>query len=318
MFITGCSVAESHISRDLDEAELLLKQDPSAALESLNGYDLAQINDSGLMARWALLYSEALVANRYSAPNDTIVNIALDYYGRHNLEDEFLRATQLKSLLQGNSTSDALAEAKYIQKEKEFDLYRERVKHRYALLVGILILIILAGIIIWLRQRSRLQAARNELLISEAYDLKSQINESKNNVDRLELKLNGLLDNRFTLIDSLCQTYYESQGTQFCKKAIVEKVRQEIDSLRSESISGLEKAVNDCRDNLLVKVKEQYQDIKPEDYQLLIYLSCGFSVRTICLLLNESADVVYKRKSRLKHRLKEHVMPQFPSIMEIF
>lgn len=33
------------------------------------------------MARWALLYSEALAVNRLSAPTDTIVNIAIDYSG---------------------------------------------------------------------------------------------------------------------------------------------------------------------------------------------------------------------------------------------
>ena len=44
------------------------------------------------MARWALLYSEAMVVNQLSAPTDSIINIAVDYYGHHNLKDQFKKA----------------------------------------------------------------------------------------------------------------------------------------------------------------------------------------------------------------------------------
>jgi DNA-binding CsgD family transcriptional regulator len=80
----------------------------------------------------------------------------------------------------------------------------------------------------------------------------------------------------------------------------------------------MEQTVNDCRDNLLVRVREYYPEIKPEEYQLLVYLTSGLSARTISLLLGESVDVIYKRKSRLKSRLKETVAPACPDIMEIF
>lgn len=123
-------------------------------------------------------------------------------------------------------------------------------------------------------------------------------------MDRLEAKLHGLLENRFALIDSLCQTYYESQGTKSERKAIIDKVKSEIESVRTHSFSEMEKAVNDCRDNILAKAKDIYPDMKAEDYRLLVYIACGLSTRTICLLLGETAEVVYKRKSRLKSRIK--------------
>ena len=64
--------------------------------------------------------------------------------------------------------------------------------------------------------------------------------------------------------------------------------------------------------------KLKVPEIKPDDYQLLVYLCCGLSPRTISLLLEESVEVIYKRKSRLKARLKEHVEPQIPHILSIF
>lgn len=317
LVIAGCSYSSSQ-TKVLDEAQRLMQNDPSAALSRLNGLDVSEFKDSATMARWALLYSEAMVINRLSAPTDTIVNIAIDYYGQHNLADEFRKASRLKALIQSTDSSDALATALYLQKEKEFFLYKERARRDMYLLAGLMVLLIAAGVIIWMRQRMRLQSLQTEALMAEASGLKCQIDASRGDIGRLESKLRGLLENRFALIDSLCQTYYESQGTKTERKAIIEKVKTEIESVRADSLPEMEQAVNDCRDNLLVKVKDHYPDIKSDDYRLLVYLASGLSTRTISLLLDESVDVVYKRKSRLKHRLRENVCSFCPDILTVF
>lgn len=317
LVVTGCGFTSSQ-PVELDEAERLMQSDPSAALSKLNGVDVSEFQDSATMARWALLYSEALVVNRLSAPTDTIVNIAIDYYGRHNLEGEFQKASRLKALIRSSEGSDALAAALYLQKEKEFLLYKERVKRELYMYAGLVILLVAGGIIVWMRQRMKLQSLQNEALIAEASGLKNRVDESRGDVDRLEAKLHGLLENRFALIDSLCQTYYESQGTKTERKAIAEKVKSEIESVRSDSFPKMEQAVNDCRYNMLVKVMEVCPDIRAGEYQLLVYLASGLSTRTISLLLGESVDVIYKRKSRLKSRIKESVASVCPDVMTIF
>ncbi|MDE6497967.1 MAG: hypothetical protein K2L21_04840 [Muribaculaceae bacterium] len=303
LVLAGCGVSASRPAA-LDEARRLMTEDPGAALERLNSLDLAVMDDSAVMAEWALLYSEALVANRLTAPNDTIVGIAIDYYGRRGRTQELRKASELKALINGGSRRDELATALYLQKEKEFFLYKERSARELLMLAVLLIIVAAASAIVWMRQRLRLKQAQNEALMAEASGLES--------------KLRGMLDNRFGLIDSLCQTYYESQGTKTERKAVVEKVKSEIEAVRKDSLPRMEQAVNDCRDNLLSKVKECWPDIKPDDYRLLVYLAGSLSTRTISLLLGESVDVVYKRKSRLKARLKERVAPAFPAVMEVF
>ena len=273
-----------------------MQSNPSLALNKLNSVDVSEFRDSATMARWALLYSEAMVANRLSAPSDTIVNIAVDYYRQQNLTDQYQTASRLKELVLSSADADALATALYLQKEKEFFLYRERT----------------------MRQRLKLQSLRNEALMAEASGFKSQIEASRSDVSRLEMKLHGLLDKRFSLIDSLCQTYYESQGTKSERKAIVDKVKSQIESARTDSFPEMEQAVNDCRDNILEKIKVSYPGIRHEDYMLLVFVASGLSTRTICLLLGESADVIYKRKSRLKSRLKESAEALNPDVMAIF
>ncbi|MDE6574706.1 MAG: hypothetical protein K2L84_05205 [Muribaculaceae bacterium] len=316
LVVTGCySASQPHA---LDEAQRLMQSDPSAALSKLNGVDVSQLNDSATMARWALLYSEALVVNRLAAPTDTIVDIAIDYYGRNNFTDEFRKASRLKALMHSANDSNALATALYLQKEKEFFLYKERSTRRLHTVTGIFLLIVAVAVILWMHQRIKLHMLRNNALIAEASGLKTQIEARSGDIGRLESKLQGLLEKRFALIDSLCQTYYESQGTKTERKAIVDKVKSEIDAVRTVSFPEMEQVVNDCRNNLLVKVKEKYPDIKQSDYQLLVYLAGGLSTRTLSLLLDESVDVVYKRKSRLKARMKELVSTDFPDVMSIF
>lgn len=317
LVVAGCSYSGSQ-PRDLDEAQRLMQSDPSAALSRLNNVDVSEFKDSATMARWALLYSEAMAVNSLSAPTDTIINIAIDYYGRHNMTDEFHKASRLKALIQSLEDTDALSTALYLQKEKEFFLYKERTKRELYMFAGFVIILIAVGIIVWMRQSLKVQFLQNETLMAEASGLKRQIDASRDEIGLLEMKLHGLLEDRFTLIDSLCQTYYESQGTKIERKAIIDKVKSEIESVRTHFFPKMERVVNDCRDNILVKVKDNWPGIKAEDYQLLVYLASGLSTRTISLLIGESVDVVYKRKSRLKSRLKASVEPACPNIMYVF
>ncbi len=317
LIITGCSYSSSQ-HRVLDDAQSLMHNDPSAALSKLNEVDVSEFKDSATMARWALLYSEALAINKLSAPTDTIVNIAVDYYGDHNLAAEFNKASSLKTQILSSDKSDALTTALYLQKEKEFFLYKERAKRGLYVFGSLVVVIVAAGIIIWMRQRMKIQHLQNETLMAEASVFKSQIEATRGDVSRMQMKLQGLLDKRFSLIDSLCQTYYESQGTKSERKAIIDKVKNEIESVRTDSFPEMEQAVNDCRDNILVKIKEIYPDIKKEDYMLLVFLASSLSTRTISLLLDESVEVVYKRKSRLKSRLREVAGVKNPNIMAIF
>ena len=76
LIISGCSYPGSH-STALDEAESLMQCDPNAALSKLNALDVSEFQDSAILARWALLYSEAIAVNELMVPSDTIINIAI-------------------------------------------------------------------------------------------------------------------------------------------------------------------------------------------------------------------------------------------------
>ena len=182
LILAGCGYSSSQ-PRVLDEAQRLMSSDPSAALSKLNTIDVSQLQDSATMARWALLYSEAMVANRIVVPTDTIVDIAIDYYGNHNQRDEYQKALRLKTLNRSSHNTDELATALYLQKEKEFFLYKERVRREQLVFIGIAILLIAGGVFVWMLQRLKLQSLKNEALMAEASSFKNQIEASKGDVN---------------------------------------------------------------------------------------------------------------------------------------
>lgn len=305
VLVSGCAYTRSSAHAALDEAERLLLSDPGAAMDRLNCYDVTEFADSAHMARWALLYSEAMVANRLTAPTDTIINIAIDYYTGHNLAEESRRASRLRALLLAGGNRDELATALYLQKEKEYMLYQERADRQLYMSLAVIVVLLAAGVILWQRQRLRLRTAENEMLMSEASALRDVLSQKQSDCCGLESKLRAALESRFETIDSLCQTYYESQGTKAERNAIIGSVKSQIESLKSDEglFAEMERGVDACRDGLAADIRREWPAIKPDDYRLAIYMLSGLSNRTIALLLGESMDVVYKRKSRLKARL---------------
>lgn len=304
----GYSSGTGHIN-NLDKAERMLHSDPVAALEVLNGFELTRVGDSAVIARWALLYSEAMVANDYFAPTDTIVNIAIAYYGAHRQYDSYKHACRLKALL-SDAGHDSLASALYLQKEKEYMLYKERIKSER--LFGGILLVILLSIcaIIFLYYRVKAARLRNDALVAEAAALRNDFGA----------KLSSLQNSRFAVIDSLCSTYYESQGTVNERKAIAEKVKSHIAELqRNEGIfADMEQSVNKCYGNLLSLLRKQWPDISETDYRLAVYLACRLSSRTMAMLFNENIDVIYKRKSRLKAKICALNLPDRELFLSIF
>ncbi|MDE7387772.1 MAG: hypothetical protein K2M97_00810 [Muribaculaceae bacterium] len=320
LVVAGCTYSGAQDLHGLDEAEALMQSDPAAAMAQLNGYDVAEFRDSAAMARWALLYSEALVANRYTVPTDTIVNIAIDYYGRHNLDEEFRHASRLRAiLLAGEGDRDALATALYLQKEKEFMLYKERLRRAWTVLAAIALILVAAGVIAWQRRRLRIKELLNEALVAEAYTLREGLTRNQSACVELRARLQEALASRFHTIDELCQTYYESQGTATERKAIAAKVKSQIMEIKSDDglFAEMERCVNDCRNSMLSLLRSEFPAIRPEEYRLMVYLACNLSSRTIALLLGEGIDVAYKRKSRLKARISSLELPHAHLVIKV-
>ena len=154
-----------------------------------------------------------MVANRLTAPTDTIINIAVDYYGGHNLRDEFQKASRLKAIIKTYGNHDELATALYLQKRKslcytracrpgEIVLYNDNCHHARGRDNHID------------APEDQTAIGKNDALMAEASGLKTEIEARSCDVSRLQNTLHSLPRQQVFTNRRLCQTYYESQRHQ--------------------------------------------------------------------------------------------------------
>ena len=191
--------------------------------------------------------------------------------------------------------SSALARA-YQYKELE----RMRLSNLALLLVAILSTLVLY---FWARksqtQRLLLQEkAENERILSAAEDLQSRLSALQGRQKGQDIGLD--------MLDRLFEQYYVYEGTDNLQPKVLKEVRTLVEGLRGNSKlrQGLEKSLNDSRDNVMKRFKVALPTVKEEDYLLYMFTVAGFSSTTISTLLEKDKPYVYNRLYRLKERLK--------------
>lgn len=233
----------------------------------------------------------------------------------HEYQDSVLRTMMNQNVTE--AVSD-YRDYEIIMREKDFQ-HENTMKF---MLIIVLIIIIITGIVIfclWASSRKK-EIDRNMSLISdlrsmlqvkeiESLSLQDTFSRSIKSKDvensALQDLVNSLFAQRFETIDRLCCTYYESHGTVNEQHRIYVDVMKLVSGLGTDrkTLNELEKFVNTYRENLMLRFRNTFPDLKESDYILYLYLVVGFSPRAISVLLNEKIEVVYNRKSRLKQRI---------------
>ena len=88
--ITGCR-KHYPVAEKLLQAEAVMNEYPDSALNLLKGIAQPELQTQAHHARYALLYSQALDKNYIDLTNDSLINIAVDYYkDRDDVKAKFL------------------------------------------------------------------------------------------------------------------------------------------------------------------------------------------------------------------------------------
>ena len=90
LLLTGCN-APNQVTDALTRAEAWMNEHPDSALNLLKGIEQPELQTREHHARYALLYSQALDKNYIDLTNDSLINIAVDYYkDRDDVRAKFL------------------------------------------------------------------------------------------------------------------------------------------------------------------------------------------------------------------------------------
>ena len=139
----------------------------------------------------------------------------------------------------------------------------------------------------------------NNSIISS--DLK---NEQEINIE-LRLLVNDLFNEKFKIFNSLCNQYFDIGNSDKHKIQLYYQSEREIKRIcEKHDFIKLEDIVNKCRDNILVKYKQQFPLTTDNDYMLLALIYSGLQPRAICILTDTKLKTFYTRRSRLKHRIE--------------
>ena len=109
---------QSHIHRELDNAESLLQQKPDSALSYLQHINTSQMKTRRANARYALLMSAALDKNYIDVTTDSLSKKAVDYYSRFGDEKQKMLASYYYGITLKNGKHYPTAMIAFEQAEK--------------------------------------------------------------------------------------------------------------------------------------------------------------------------------------------------------
>ena len=193
----------------------------------------------------------------------------------------------------------------YSQENKRQETKLKQIKTNYittVILCSIAIALILAVFnFAYRRQKEKIE--RNILIARGIQDI---LTVTETQFTEAQEAVRTLLMSRFSIVDSLCKTYYENQSIGLAKKRISEEVETLIEqfSTNEQKILELENLANKYYSNLITSFRTDFPKIKKADYLLFLYTVLGFSITAIALFLKEDkVSAVYNRKARLKNKI---------------
>lgn len=165
-FCLGSCAHTSDGTRLLDEAQARLENHPDSAFVALDSLDRRHLNTRELQARHALLYSIALEKVGIEVLDDSIINIAVDYYagiGDKALESEAVMWRE--KILSGSGTpADTLTvqNARIIKERYADKMTLAANRQNLATILFISFVIIVICLLIIRRTRRRLESMPDE------------------------------------------------------------------------------------------------------------------------------------------------------------
>ena len=189
----------------------------------------------------------------------------------------------------------------YLKMQNDYIIYKYNsyIKIFIVLLFGMIMFVIL------LIMQKKMKALEVENYMSKILELERYLNNRSKQVTEMSLLARKLFTNKFSLINKLSETYYERMNTSNEQISLYKEVKKNIEKFsQSEYIKlELEEIINECRNDIMKRMREQLKFFKEQDFQLISYIIAGFSYQAISVFMGVKVENLYKRMYRLKERI---------------
>ena len=242
-------------------------------------------------------------------------------------EGDFRAALAYKEVYDGvmeqineQERANSVQEIEQLYYNKQLVIENENMKrqNRSALIIYSLIMVILLLGLVWVVVAWRRKIRQKNDQIEEYLAVAHEAELSKNNLlgeldvqKEKEKRLKELLENRFAEIRELAGTYYEFGYSKKLQKKVEELLS--LQSFGKDMFEVIENVVNAKNNGAMEKIRANYPSITEDNIKLLNLIYAGFSPQEISVILNDTPQNIYVRKSRLKRKISA-LLEQEPEI----
>ena len=198
---------------------------------------------------------------------------------------------------------------------KERDFYNTKSKiellraEKFVLITIILIILLIVVCISFFIKATRDKQKLDERML-EAHELSLQLQNHKDTLKKQYSLVYKLFQSHYATLDALSNEYFEKKDSEIMRKTIVKDFEKEIDKMRQpESINKLESIVNDCCNDIITRLKEQFPQFKEKDILFLTLIFAGFSPRSVCLFTDIKIGNYYNKKTRIRRKIESSNTP---------
>ena len=129
----------------------------------------------------------------------------------------------------------------------------------------------------------------------------------KNNEDLLlkQEEVERILNERYEDINGLFDNYYYIKDRKDINLGVINFFNKMIEQCRSkEYLQRLEETINQHRDNVLCKIREQVNGISENEMVFITLIFSGFSLRAVCLIAGINTANYYTKRRRLRIKIE--------------
>lgn len=248
---------------------------------------------------------------------DISANVALEKGDWKGASDAMAAYIQIKDSIEFAARSESVREAEqqFWQRRLEEENYNMKVRNLHMVALYILLFLVVAAGMVFFVRKYRGRMKEKDILLAQYSDniesLGTRVARAEDSRENLlsqldvqkakEKELKELLENRFAEVRELVRTYYESGNSK--------KLHKKVDDLMKLQLSGdnfevMEQVVNAKNNDVIKKVREMFPNLKEDNIKLLNLIYAGFSAQEISVILNDTPQNIYVRKSRLKKSLQ--------------
>lgn len=290
----------------------------SLAFYEYKGYLLGALGNEAESDRYFLM-AESLVDNNIDSltvlnQKSGVYRIRGDYKKAYDAlrEATNIQYTEIQKLL-GQSVTHAM-ENHY---RESYNTQKERTRQNTIIysILGVLLLLIILGLILFVRKlhidrlqdMADIESLNNDLQALREKNANFRKTADSVIIDKVQL-LQQLSESYFSWTDEEVKKREKRKGIQ-TKDELISVFRQQLGEIRSnrQLIVSLEEAVNSSNDNLIQRLRTEYNDkLKEQDFAILTLLYSGLSIKSIAFYLRTTEPALRTRKTRYKHLFEEN------------